>query len=96
MKGFFNPKRFYSPKGFCITKEFCILKKFYIAKGFCIAEEFVKKEHNGLGLQLQKFASFTGLKINHDHNWWVIIGTLGGNYDDIKLGLGPKLGWVYY
>ena len=56
----------------------------------------VNKEHNGLGLQLQKFASFTGLKINHDHNWWVIIGTLGGNYDDIKLALGPKLGWVYY
>ena len=54
------------------------------------------KEHNGLGLQLQKLASFTGLKSNHDHNWWVIIGTLGGNYDDIKLGLGPKLGWVYY
>ena len=57
---------------------------------------YCEKNTTSISNQLQKFASFTGLKINHDHNWWVIIGTLGGNYDDIKLGLGPKLGWVYY
>ena len=54
------------------------------------------KEHNDLIKLLGKCVPFPGLKSYRDPNWGVFMGTLGSNYDGIKLGITLFLGWVYY
>ena len=55
-----------------------------------------RKEHNDLIKLLGKCVPSPGLKSYRDPNWGVFMGTLGSNYDGIKLGITLFLGWVYY